>query len=180
MISNVDNVFIVEKKFKKKQIILFSALLISALVAVILILSASNIKSKDIFEKLYYGPTREQVLSEMRIPDHTTYSEGKIWCDYYEDVDFLGCTGKLTVYYRGTDTVTDAHFEVIWENPNVDVKQQADEYGNKVKSFYTKKYGEQKDDDWAGYHWRATSVDIITIYCGLDLSQNWCMSLWLK
>ena len=168
-----------------KKLLLSSALILSVVIVVILIGILTNRKNdQDVFSKLYYSPPREQVLLELGQPDDTTYSEGNVWCDRYNSIEFLGETGKLTIYYRGSGCVTSAEFDVVWSKSDPDSKQQAHKYADNVTRFYTKLFGEIKSGvgqfSTSPDYWAATSSDRINLFDTVNFSGDSVVSIHLE
>lgn len=171
------------QRSSKKRILLIVTPLVAAVVILTLIFAIGN-RSNDIFEKLYYGPPREQVLKELGQPDNSRESKGEIWCDIYEKVEFRGETGKLTVYYRGSGCVTGAEFEVIWPKADSTSKEQAHKYADDIAKYYSQKYGPQKNNSTqfstSSDFWPATNDDKVRVCCTTNFSGDWVVSLDLN
>jgi len=167
----------------KKRILLIASPFV-VLTVVLVVLFATGRADKDVFEKLYYGPPREQVLSELGEPDDTYYDGTKLWGDTYRNVSFLGETGYLVVYYQGTGCVTSAHFVVTYPASDPNSKQLAHKYADDIAKFYTQQYGDKKDGtgqfSTSSDYWSATIGDRVTLFCTPDSSGEWEVSIWLQ
>lgn len=170
------------KRSISKPVLLSIAFL--GVVAALIVLLVTGSNNKDIYKKLYYSVPRESVLAEFGEADRTSYSEGKVWAEFYDNVEFLGETGTLHVLYRGRDYVTDANFEVTWPKSKPSSKQDSKKYADAVAKFYTKKYGEIKDGNSGFYtssdYWAPTNVDKITLYDTFTSSGDFIVSIQLN
>lgn len=146
----------------KKKITIIG--LFSILICIIIIGCGKQTNTKDIFEKLYYAPTREEVLKEFGEPDKTYENDGEAWEDVFDNIEFMGEKGKLYVYYRGRGYIVNAKFEVLFPSSDASNKQVANKYAESISNFYTKKYGDVDEKEY----WHATNSDKLYLYNLID------------
>ncbi len=141
------------------------------------LITGCNSRGKDIFKKLYFSPAREDVLKEFGEPSQSVESDGEIWNDIYDEIEFMGEKGELRIFYRGRGYVTSAEFEVLFPSSNASNKQVANKYADAISKLFSRKYGEA---DLEGY-WYPTNCDELYIYNLIDYSgDNFDVTVYLN
>lgn len=140
------------KKSRSKKMVLLLSLAVIVIGAIVANLVFGNKQPSDPFAELYYGKSREEVISKFGEPTYTAYNEDKSVQSDSFSVSFLGYETSLVPLYGDAETLMAASVAYRCEpDSNTGVsesrKAEASKYYSVVYDYCIETYGYTTDTD---------------------------------